>query len=50
VGRPGTRDEVVDWVLARFSDEEREALPGVIERAADAALALAASAPRERTP
>jgi PTH1 family peptidyl-tRNA hydrolase len=46
VGRPATRDEVVDWVLTRFSDEEREALPGVIERAADAALALAAGAPR----
>lgn len=50
VGRPGTRDEVVDWVLTRFSDEEREALPRVIERAADAALALAAGAPRERMP
>jgi PTH1 family peptidyl-tRNA hydrolase len=44
VGRPGTRDEVVDWVLARFSDEEREALPGVIQRAAAAALALAVGA------
>jgi PTH1 family peptidyl-tRNA hydrolase len=42
VGRPGTRDEVVDWVLTSFSDEERDALPAVIERAADAALALAA--------
>ena len=42
VGRPATRNEVVDWVLTRFSDEEREALPGVIERAADAALGLAA--------
>jgi hypothetical protein len=31
-------------VLTRFSDEEREALPRVIERAADAALALAAGA------
>ena len=41
VGRPATRDEIVDWVLTRFSDEEREALPGVIERAADAALRLA---------
>jgi peptidyl-tRNA hydrolase, PTH1 family len=44
VGRPATRDEVVDWVLTGFSDEEREALPGVIGRAADAALALATSA------
>ena len=44
VGRPGTRDEVVDWVLTPFSAEERDALPGVIERAADAALALAGGA------
>jgi PTH1 family peptidyl-tRNA hydrolase len=44
VGRPATRDEVVDWVLTPFSDEEREALPGVLERAADAALGLAAGA------
>jgi peptidyl-tRNA hydrolase, PTH1 family len=46
VGRPATRDEVVDWVLTRFSDEEREALSGVLERAADAALALAAGIPQ----
>ena len=45
VGRPATRDEVVDWVLTGFSSEEREALPGVIERAADAALGLAVGAP-----
>ena len=45
VGRPATRDEVVDWVLTGFSSEEREALPGVIERAADAALGWP-SAPR----
>ena len=44
VGRPATRDQVVDWVLTSFSDEERDALPGVIERAADAALALAGAA------
>jgi PTH1 family peptidyl-tRNA hydrolase len=44
VGRPETRDEVVDWVLTPFSDAERETLPGVIERAADAALGLAAGA------
>jgi PTH1 family peptidyl-tRNA hydrolase len=44
VGRPGTRDEIVDWVLTPFSAEEREALPAVIERAADAALALARGA------
>jgi PTH1 family peptidyl-tRNA hydrolase len=45
VGRPATRDEVVDWVLTRFSNEEREALPGVIAHAADAALALARPRP-----
>jgi len=45
VGRPATRDEVVDWVLTPFSAEEQEALPGVLERAADAALGLAAGAP-----
>jgi PTH1 family peptidyl-tRNA hydrolase len=44
VGRPGTREEVVDWVLTPFSAEEREALPGVIQRAADAAVALATGA------
>jgi PTH1 family peptidyl-tRNA hydrolase len=42
VGRPETRDAVVDWVLTPFSTEERDALPGMIERAADAALALSA--------
>jgi PTH1 family peptidyl-tRNA hydrolase len=46
VGRPGSRGEVVDWVLTPFSAEEREALPGVIERAADAVLALAGGVPQ----
>jgi peptidyl-tRNA hydrolase, PTH1 family len=44
VGRPETRGEIVDWVLTPFSAEERDALPAVIERAADAAVALAAGA------
>jgi PTH1 family peptidyl-tRNA hydrolase len=44
VGRPETRGEIVDWVLTPFSAEERDALPAVIERAADAAIALAAGA------
>jgi PTH1 family peptidyl-tRNA hydrolase len=44
VGRPGTKAEIVDWVTTPFSPEEREGLDGVIERAADAALALVAEA------
>ena len=44
VGRPETRGEIVDWVLTPFSAEERDALPAVIARAADAAVALAAGA------
>ncbi len=46
VGRPGTRDEIVDWVLTPFSADEQAALPAVVERAADAALALARGAGR----
>jgi len=49
VGRPATRDEVVDWVLTPFSGEEREALPAVLDRAADAALELAAGTPSSET-
>ena len=44
VGRPESRGEIVDWVLTPFSAEERDALPAVIERAAEAAVALAAGA------
>jgi PTH1 family peptidyl-tRNA hydrolase len=44
VGRPGTRDEIVDWVLTPFSAEEQAALAAVVERGADAALALARGA------
>jgi PTH1 family peptidyl-tRNA hydrolase len=40
VGRPTARDEVVDWVLSGFTPEEREALPAILDRAADAALEL----------
>jgi PTH1 family peptidyl-tRNA hydrolase len=42
IGRPATREAVSDWVLTTFTAEEREALPAVVERAADAALELAA--------
>ena len=45
VGRPPTKEEVVDWVLSPFAPDERRALPAVIEEAADAALRLAAAAP-----
>jgi PTH1 family peptidyl-tRNA hydrolase len=40
IGRPASKDEVVDWVLTEFTPAEREALPGVIEEAADAVLDL----------
>jgi peptidyl-tRNA hydrolase, PTH1 family len=46
VGRPTSKDDVVDWVLTGFLPDEREALPDVVERAADAVLELAAPAPR----
>jgi peptidyl-tRNA hydrolase, PTH1 family len=42
VGRPATRDEVVDWVLTPFTDEEQAALPDILDRAADLVLELAA--------
>jgi PTH1 family peptidyl-tRNA hydrolase len=45
IGRPASKDEVVDWVLTEFTPAEREALPGVIEQAADAVLELLASPP-----
>jgi PTH1 family peptidyl-tRNA hydrolase len=44
VGRPASKGEVVGWVLTGFLPEELEALPGVVERAADAVLELAAPA------
>jgi PTH1 family peptidyl-tRNA hydrolase len=42
IGRPATKDEVVDWVLTDFTPEERAALPLLLERAADLVLELAA--------
>lgn len=38
IGRP-TRGSTVDYVLTPFDDEERSQLPGLVEVAADAALA-----------
>jgi PTH1 family peptidyl-tRNA hydrolase len=40
VGRPGSRDEVVDWVLTPFSPEEEADLPAIVELAADRVLEL----------
>jgi PTH1 family peptidyl-tRNA hydrolase len=40
VGRPPGRMDPVDFVLAAFSAREEEALPGIIERAADAVIAI----------
>jgi PTH1 family peptidyl-tRNA hydrolase len=41
IGRPAERADTVDWVLTRFSPEEREALPAILARAADLVVALA---------
>jgi PTH1 family peptidyl-tRNA hydrolase len=43
IGRPERREDVVDWVLGPFTAAERDDLPAVVERAAEAALALAGS-------
>lgn len=43
IGRPVSRDEVVDWVLAPWSPEERARLPEVLDHAAERVLALAAA-------
>ncbi len=45
VGRPASKAEVSDWVLAPFAPDERQVLPDVLGRAADAVLALAVPAP-----
>jgi PTH1 family peptidyl-tRNA hydrolase len=36
VGRPATPIGVTDWVLQRFSPEEEQTLPGLVDEAADA--------------
>lgn len=41
IGRPASKEDVVDWVLSRFTSEEHRALPPLLERAADAAIELA---------
>ena len=46
VGRPPEQWEGADWVLAKFSPEEEEALKELIPLAADAALAALREGPR----
>jgi PTH1 family peptidyl-tRNA hydrolase len=41
IGRPLEGEDTVDHVLDPFTREEREALPGILGRAADAAMAIA---------
>jgi PTH1 family peptidyl-tRNA hydrolase len=44
VGRPDTRDEVVDWLVTTpFTRDEEAALPAIVDRAADATLDLLAT-------
>ena len=40
VSRPPERDDMVDYVLDRFTPDEREQLAAVLPRAADAVTAL----------
>ena len=43
IGRPQSKEEVVRYVLSDFSDKELECIEPIIEKAADAALALTKS-------
>lgn len=40
IGRPAPGRDASGWVLSGFSEADRRALPGVLERAADAATAI----------
>ncbi|MBJ7594353.1 MAG: aminoacyl-tRNA hydrolase [Candidatus Dormibacteraeota bacterium] len=40
VSRPPDRDQMIDYVLDRFTPEERERLAAILPRAADAVMAL----------
>lgn len=44
IGRPASKEDVVDWVLTPFTSEEHRALPPLLDRAAEAALELAVAA------
>ncbi len=43
IGRPTSKEDVVDWLLTPFTPEERRALPPILDHAAAAALELAAA-------
>ena len=45
VGRPTTKDEVVDFVLTEFETDELQEIEAACERAADAVLALVETPP-----
>jgi PTH1 family peptidyl-tRNA hydrolase len=45
VGRPATKDEVIDFVLTEFEEDELPEIEAACERAADAALALVETPP-----
>ena len=45
IGRPGEKGKVVDFVLARFDEEERPEIEAACERAADEVLALVEQSP-----
>ena len=45
IGRPGTKDEVVDFVLTRFDENEMPEIEAACERAADEVLALVEQSP-----
>lgn len=47
VGHPGSEGDLVEHVLDTFDREEREALPGVIARAADAVIAVIRDGPEQ---
>ena len=45
IGRPGEKDEVVDFVLTRFDEEELPEIEAACDRAADEVLALVEQSP-----
>ncbi len=47
IGRPSSKDEVVRYVLSNFTDKELECIEPVLQKAADAAIALTNSSLEE---